>query len=285
MPPRNVLTKRGVQPVMRNHLTVAVAIAVASSPLLAQHVDKDDAQWVAECRDHGNGNERARYCEVRVDHLTNTRGPLDVDARENGAVEIIGGSTSDIVVHELFEAEASSEADAKDMVSQVHVAIANGRIHADGPPERRHSSWSVSYRIEVPHEIDLTAQSTNGPLEASNVAGNLELRTENGPIELSSVGGNVNARTQNGPLEVTLTGSRWAGKGLDAETENGPVELTLPSSYAAHLETGTVNGPMSISFPITVQGHIDTKRLSMDVGGGGPTVRVVTTNGPVTVDH
>ena len=97
--------------------------------------------------------------------------------------------------------------------------------------------------------------------------------------------GNVHARTENGPLEVTLSGARWDGSGLDAETENGPVELTLPSSYAAHLETGTVNGPMSISFPITVEGRIDTKRLSMDVGGGGPTVRVVTTNGPVTVDH
>lgn len=270
---------------MRTHLTVAVALAVASSPLLAQHVEQGDAEWLAECHDHGNWNEHARYCEVRVDHITNTRGPLDVDARENGAVEIIGRSTSDIVVHELLQAEASSESDAKDMVSQVHVAIDGGRIHADGPPERRHSSWSVSYRLEVPNQIDVTAKSTNGPLEASNVTGTLDLRTENGPIELTAVGGTVNARTQNGPLEVTLTGSRWAGTGLDAETENGPVELTLPSGYAAHLETGTVNGPMSVSFPITVQGHIDTKRLSMDVGGGGPTVRVVTTNGPVTVDH
>lgn len=270
---------------MKTHLSLAVALAIASSPLLAQHVEKGDAEWLADCREQGHWNERARYCEIRIEHLANTHGPLNVDARENGAVEIIGGSTSDIVVHELVQAEASSESDAKDMASQVKVAIDGGRIHADGPAERRHSSWSVSYRLEVPHQIDVTAESTNGPLEASDVAGNLDLRTENGPIELSSVGGTVRARTQNGPLEVTLTGSRWAGQGLDAETENGPVELTLPSGYAAHLETGTVNGPMSVSFPITVQGHIDTKRLSMDVGGGGPTVRVITTNGPVTVDH
>jgi DUF4097 and DUF4098 domain-containing protein YvlB len=95
----------------------------------------------------------------------------------------------------------------------------------------------------------------------------------------------VHARTENGPLEVTLKGSKWDGSGLDAETENGPVELTLPANYGAHLETGTVNGPMSIDFPITVQGRIDTNRLSMDIGSGGPTVHVTTTNGPVTVDH
>jgi DUF4097 and DUF4098 domain-containing protein YvlB len=189
-------------------------------------------------------------------------------------------------VHELVEAEASTEAEAKDVASQIHVTTSGGRIHADGPPDQGHwKSWTVSYRVEVPHKLDITAQSTNGPVEASNVAGQLDLRSENGPISLYSVGGTVHARTENGPVEVTLTGSRWDGTGLDAETENGPVELTLPASYAAHLETGTVNGPMSIGFPITVSGHLDLKRLSMDVNGGGPTVRVVTTNGPVTVDH
>ena len=275
---------------MRNHLTVAVALAIAASRLSAQHEGRheiqDDARWVDECRDHGRWDEHARYCEVRVEHLASVSGALDVDARENGAVEIIGGTTSGIVVHELVEAEASTDADAKDLASQVHVTTSGGRIHADGPPEHGHwRSWTVSYRIEVPSKIDVTAESTNGPVEASDVVGHLELRSENGPIALYAVGGNVHARTENGPLEVNLKGARWDGAGLDAETENGPVELTLPSSYAAHLETGTVNGPMSIDFPITVQGRIDMKRLSMDIGGGGPTVRVVTTNGPVTVEH
>lgn len=275
---------------MRHYLTVAVAMAIAAPPVSAQHeghaTAKDDARWVDECRDQSRWNDHARYCEVRVEHLARTTGPIDVDARENGAVEIIGGSTSDIVVHELVEAEATSETEAKDMVSQIRVKTTSGRIAADGPPGHGHwRSWAVSYRIEVPRKMDVTAQSTNGPVEASDVVGQLDLKSENGPISLYAVGGAVHARTENGPLEVNLTGSKWDGSGLDAETENGPVELTLPSSYAAHLETGTINGPMSIDFPITVQGRIDTKRLSMDIGGGGPTVRVVTTNGPVTVEH
>ena len=272
---------------MRHYLTVAAALAIAAPALWAQHVAQDDQKWANECRDQDHWNDHARYCEVRVEHLPNGAGPLNVDARDNGAVEIIGGSTSDVVVHELVQAEASTDADAKNLAAQVHVTTTGGRIHADGPPSHsRWDNWTVSYRIEVAHtSVNVTAESTNGPLEASDVTGQLDLRTENGPIELYSVNGDVHARTENGPLEVTLSGSRWNGSGLDAVTENGPVELTLPSTYAAHLETGTVNGPMSISFPITVQGRIDMKRLSMDVGGGGPTVRVVTTNGPVTVDH
>jgi hypothetical protein len=271
---------------MRHYLTVAVALAIAAPRLWAQHEVRDDTHWLDDCRDgsHYNHHHRERSCEIRVDHLA-SGGSLDVDARENGAVEIIGGSTGDVVVHELVEAEASTEEEAKDMASQIHVTTSGGRIHADGPSSGHRDSWSVSYRIEVPHKTDVMAQSTNGPVEASNVAGQLDLRSENGPISLYAVGGSVHARTENGPVEVTLTGSRWDGSGLDAETENGPVELTLPANYAVHLETGTVNGPMSIGFPITVSGRLDMKRLSMDVNGGGPTVRVVTTNGPVTVDH
>ena len=123
------------------------------------------------------------------------------------------------------------------------------------------------------------------PPEASGVAGRLSLRAVNGPIELDDVAGDVRARAENGPLDIRLSGLRWTGVRLDAETENGPVDLSLPAQYAAHLETSTVNGPMEIDFPITLQGRIDPRRLAMDIGGGGPPVRAVTTNGPVHVSR
>jgi hypothetical protein len=263
---------------MRHQLAVAATFAVVACPLSAQP---------DQCRDHDRWDDRGRvrYCEVRVEHIAVPSGPVDVDARENGGVEVRGGTGSDLVIHERVEAEAETEDEARQLASQVHIVTSNGHIHAEGPPERRHEGWVVSYRIDAPGRIDVTAESTNGPLEMSDVVGKIQLRTENGPISLANVGGDVNARTENGPLEVELHGAKWNGAGLDAETENGPVELTLPANYAAHLETGTVNGPVSIGFPITVQGRIDVKRLSMDIGGGGPTIRAVTTNGPVTVEH
>src|SRR5690606_23477122 len=91
------------------------------------------------------------------------------------------------------------------------------------------------------------------------------------------------ARTQNGPLTVRLTGSTWSGAGLDAEASNGPVTLYVPDGYSANLETGTINGPLSSDVPLTItrlgrRSHIDTV-----LGSGGPRVRVVTTNGPVSI--
>jgi hypothetical protein len=83
-------------------------------------------------------------------------------------------------------------------------------------------------------------------------------------------------------LRVDLTGARWEGTGLDAETQNGSVRLSVPDRYAALLETGTVNGRINTEIPITVQGRI-SRRLSVPLNGGGPTVRALTTNGSVTI--
>jgi hypothetical protein len=86
----------------------------------------------------------------------------------------------------------------------------------------------------------------------------------------------------NGGVTVELDGERWEGSGLDVQTTNGGVHLSLPSRYNARLETGTVNGGLQFDFPVTVQGRL-SRRLTTDLGSGGALIRVVTTNGGVTV--
>jgi hypothetical protein len=94
----------------------------------------------------------------------------------------------------------------------------------------------------------------------------------------------VHARVENGPLTVRLVGTAWTGAGLDAEAQNGPVDLALPEHYNAELETGTVNGPVDFQIPITVTltGR-GSDRIRTTLGKGGAPIRVVTTNGPLTV--
>lgn len=81
-----------------------------------------------------------------------------------------------------------------------------------------------------------------------------------------------------------LSGTQWDGTGLDAEAGNGPVDLAIPERYNAQLETGTVDGPRNVAFPLTVtlQGHV-TDRIRTTPGAGGAPIRVVTTNGPLTI--
>lgn len=266
-------------------LSVALSAAAPRATLHAQPAAADDAEWLSQCQRHDwERSDRAHVCEIRVQRLPHPA-TLTVDGGENGGVTIMGWDGDSVVMHALVRATGDSPDEAHDMASRVTIASSNGRIHADGPASGRHERWFVSYRIFVPRHSDLAIETLNGPMSVENVTGHMSLRTTNGPLSLRLVGGEVHARAENGPIDVALNGARWDGAGLDAESENGPVELTLPARYAAHLETGTENGPMDVRFPVTLQGDLDTHHLSLDIGGGGPPIRLMTTNGPVTLKH
>ena len=116
------------------------------------------------------------------------------------------------------------------------------------------------------------------------VSGRIQFTTTNGGVHLSDLAGSVQGRTTNGGIHIELSGSEWDGDALDVVTQNGGVELEVPAGYNARLETGTVNGGMQLDFPVTVQGRIG-RSISTDLGRGGATIRVRTTNGGVTVSR
>jgi len=270
----------------------AAVAAVFLLPLLAPPAeaqrrdrDRDRRTWAERCEDGDWGDDRARHCETRA---LGIRGAalagrsLRVDGGGNGGVEIEGWDRDSVDVRANIGVTASTEEEAREIARAVTVEIKDGAITADGPASRRRASWWVSFEIRVPRATNLEVETSNGPLGVAGVRGRMDLRTSNGPLTLHDVSGDVRGRTSNGPLHVTLSGTRWEGEGLDASTSNGPATLIVPDGYAAHLVTGTVNGPIHVDFPVTVQGRID-RRIETDIGGGGKTIRVMTTNGPLEV--
>jgi hypothetical protein len=241
------------------------------------------------CADHHSssswGSERlVRHCEERAVPVARATGTLVVDATPNGAITALGGDGDSTRITAIVETFGTTDADARALAAAVRVT-ADGAVRADGPAERHRAHWLVSFVLHVPHRRDLRLTAENGGLDVSGVAGTLDLETENGPVTLDDIGGTAHVRSQNGPVDITLSGTRWNGTGLDAQTQNGPVTLSIPATYAAHVEASTVNGPLETDYPITLQGHIDPRRLAVDVGGGGPSIRVATTNGPLTISR
>jgi hypothetical protein len=210
------------------------------------------------------------------------RALLDVDASPNGGVAVHGEERTDVLLFVKVVATAESDAEAKALAQKVTVQT-DGTIRGEGPATGRHAHWWTSFRIAVPRHSNLALRTENGGISIERVTGEVEFRSQNGGIQLSELAGNVKGRTTNGGLKVALSGSEWSGDGLDVQTTNGGVALQIPKDYNAHLETGTVNGGIRLGFPVSVQGRID-KKLSVDLGRGGKTVRVVTTNGGVRVD-
>jgi len=272
---------------MRSLFAVAALSLLAAAPLSAQDYDDD---WLSECRrDRGwsRRDQRIRHCEIREDSLRAPGGTITIDPGQNGGVAVRAWDKDSIFIRAKIQTHGRSADAAAAIARQVRIVTSSGTIRAEGPDDgdwEGSSTWSVSFEVFVPRRSDLDLETENGPLSVREVVGTMDLDARNGPIALRGVGGAVRARAQNGPLTVTLTGTRWEGEGLDAETVNGPVDLSVPEGYSAQLETGTRNGPMSVDFPITVtiQGRI-SHRINTTLGSGGPRVRVVTTNGPLSI--
>lgn len=258
--------------------------ALAISALLArtgaaQTSERAD-RWRDNC-DHSWNNDRARFCEVRTYTVAPTT-KITVDGGANGDAAFFGADRRDVRIVAKVEANADDDATAREIARQVRVFTDGGQIRAEGPEMRNHRSWSVSYDVYVPTRTNLEAIAENGGISAADVRGEMNFETTNGGIHVSDIAGNVHARTTNGGVVADLSGTTWQGQGLDLQTTNGGATVYVPRGYNAMLETGTTNGGMHVDFPITVRGSL-SRRISTQLGSGGPLVRVVTTNGGVHI--
>lgn len=210
-------------------------------------------------------------------------GSLAVDGGQNGGVRVIGANRNDVQVRACIQTWGKTDEAAKALAADIRIETA-GTIKAVSSSAE--NNWSVSYEISAPRATSLNLKAHNGGISIAGIEGNLEFETMNGGVTLKDVAGNVKGRTTNGGVMVALAGNRWNGGGLDVQTTNGGVMLSVPENFAAHIETGTVNGGFKSDFAALNVDRTERwkpARISADLNGGGPTVRVITTNGGVQI--
>jgi len=256
--------------------TLLLIFAVPSAPAQG----RDGSRFT--CDDVGGWNDdRASHCEIREDTVAGGN-PLDVDAGPNGGIRVRGWERSDVLVRARIVGYGDTDTEARQVVSQVRLDTGGGQVRARGPERQGDRHWTVSYDISVPQSAQLTLTTNNGGISVSDLRGTVRFRARNGGINLDNVAGDVRGETSNGGISVDLSGDRWEGEGLDVETHNGGVRVNLPEHYSAELEAGTTNGRLNIDFPVTVQGNVG-KHITTTIGGGGPRIRAITTNGGVSI--
>jgi len=227
-------------------------------------------------------NRLVSHCEMREQTLASSRGPIEIDPGTNGGVTVKGWDRADVWIRAQIQTAAETDAEARAMVPQIRTSSGAGLIKAEGPETGRNQNWSVSYEVFVPRQTDVHAKAHNGGIHIADVRGTIQFESTNGGVTLSRLSGEVHGQTTNGGLTVELAGDRWDGRGIDVETTNGGVNLKVPAHYSAHFETSTVNGGINVDFPVSVSGRID-REAKFDIGQGGATIRVVTTNGGVKI--
>ena len=273
---------------LRNLNTGAVTALLAAVCLFAVNTSaQNKAEAKNKSREFCSNNnyssdDHISFREVREMTLPATSS-LTVDGGQNGGVRVIGENRNDVLVRACIQTWSKSEDEAKALAAGIKIETA-GTIKAESASGSK--DWSVSYEISAPRNTSLSLKARNGGISISGVEGNLDFETMNGGVVLRDVAGEVKGRTTNGGVMVSLGGSSWKGSGLDVETTNGGVTLSMANSYAAHVETGTVNGGFSSDFSALSVDRTERwkpARVSADLNGGGPTIRVITTNGGITI--
>lgn len=165
----------------------------------------------------------------------------------------------------------------------------------------------------------VNVRTGDGAIDVTALSGKVDLRTGDGAIRAERVKGDLQLRTVDGAIYATdLDGKcyAWTGDGqvrLDGRfeelnvqsgdggviarvargsvvsvpwsirTSDGSVEVSLPESLKADIDIATNDGGISLHAPVSVQGEIGNRRVRGAMNGGGPALRIRTSDGSVRV--
>jgi len=149
----------------------------------------------------------------------------------------------------------------------------------EGSLSSEDSDVDVRFEVLVPEGVHFSGRTVNGGVDAIDLRGDVTARTVNGAVSVSTTGA-ATAHTVNGTIEAEMGALSGAGP-YRFETVNGGITLTLPQGTGANVEARTLNGGISTDFPLTVQGRFGPHSLEGTIGGGGPELRLETTNGSI----
>src|SRR6266581_5678570 len=125
---------------------------------------------------------------------------FNVEGSKNGGIYVSGWDQPTYKVTACKAAFAEKDAEAKQILAGVNVGRNGARLTTSGPDSKY---WVVNFIIRVPRNGDLTASTYNGPVDARDVEGKLNLHSHNGPVSIKRCTGDVTGETENGPVSFT----------------------------------------------------------------------------------
>ena len=160
----------------------------------------------------------------------------------DSAIRVVGAPVDQIRLVASMKARAGTEAEALAFLDRIEVQRQRDGdrwlVEAIWPEPRTHhvDSVSVSLDLQVPHDFNLEARSSNGSVEAEGV-GEAFLRTSNGRIAARNIGRRAAAETSNGAIH--LEGCRGP---VELKTANGRVEArNIEGEVKIHTSNGAIH--------------------------------------------
>jgi hypothetical protein len=213
----------------------------------------------------------------------------------NGRIQISGWDNPQVRIRAMKTVESRDEDTARQVMKALRIEVrqtARGVEVETIHPRKGEAGFidflfgttanaNVVYEISVPRSMQVAADNVNGSIEVNEVSGQIDLDTTNGKIVVNRCSGSVDASTTNGAISVELT-SVEAGREMSFETTNGRITLTVPPTLAADINAATTNGSVRSDLPLTTSRFSRTS-IKGTLNGGGPEIRLRTTNGGIDI--
>jgi hypothetical protein len=159
-----------------------------------------------------------------------------------------------------------------------------GRIKDADPRPPKDSYDRLDLVIFVPAGVTLRAHTLRGLVEVRGLKSDVEAATLDGSVLIATTGA-IQARSTTGEITATIADGALAGPGAPhlLQTGSGPVNLFLPTAASAELRIDA-GGEVTSKVFLDRRTTGGRTRASATLGAGERLV-VVTTAGPVRIDH
>jgi len=263
-----------------------------------------NAERCSDLKASSNNGEIAQ--SVQAFTLQKSEAPvLELTGMDRAVLHVRGWDRAEYSVEACKIAVGETRAAAEQTMRGISVSRSAGHFSSSGPATNDDSNWQLYFFVNAPKDASLDletkngpisvagiagtvkARALNGPISVSDSAGMVEVNTTNGPISFSGGGGEVHLTAHNGPISLNLAGETWNGPRLEAHTDNGPVSLNVPDAFRSGVRVETSgHSPVSCKAGACQNAWTDasSNQRVIQMNGSQDTIRVSTSNGPVSVN-
>jgi hypothetical protein len=194
------------------------------------------AALLTGCDDRTTTESQDHRITVPVDRLSVRAGA--------GDVEVTGSDVPGVLVHEVLRYAHGRRPRTSRAVHDGALTLGYTCPHVRSWQSR---ACGVSYRIQVPRGIPVTAETGVGHMRATDLAGTLRLTDSTGDVVGTGLtGGDVTAVTDVGDVRLRLLATPARVRGSSA---TGDVSITVPAGHPYRVSARTDVGHRHVSIP------------------------------------
>ncbi len=229
-----------------------------------------------------HGDVKITAIKAAVTVLAN-HGDVDVSAITGSVTAHVNNGGSSFSAHSI-SGGVSVEGHASDLtLSEIGGPVTMngeffGTTHLEhiSAPLRFHTSRTEFALARLDGQVDISSDD----LSADRGLGPVVLTTRSHNVNLQGMAGDVTVTDRNG--SVDLTSAPPMGN-VTVENRNGTVKLTVPEQAGFTVDAQTTDGEVEDDFALNTREMNSRKTITGSVGGGGPMVRINTSQGDISL--